>query len=53
MIMMPKYHMDTRLNVLREFDHAPSKLFIALGFDEDNQMKKFDAEEEVMIPRMN
>lgn len=50
-IIMPKYHMDTRLKVLREFNPPPSKIFIALGFDEEADMKRYDPEEHENIPR--
>lgn len=43
--------MDTRLKVLKEVNPPPSKLFIALGFDEDKDMKRYDPEESDIIPR--
>jgi hypothetical protein len=39
-VLMPKYKLDERLNVYKEFDPPPSNMFIGLGWDEDNTTKR-------------
>ena len=39
-VVMPKYRLDERLNVEKEFDQPPSDLFIALGWDEDSKTQR-------------
>lgn len=35
-ILMPKYKLDERLNVEKEFDKPPEDMFMPLGWDEDS-----------------
>lgn len=37
---MPKYELDTRLNVYREVNPPPESLFIGLGWDETPESKQ-------------
>jgi len=39
-ILMPKYKLDERLNVYKEYDPPPANMFIGLGWDEDNTTKR-------------
>ena len=40
MIVMPKYKLDKRLKVMKEVDAPSDKLFIGLGWDEDDKTKR-------------
>lgn len=40
MIVMPKYQLDKRLKVMKEVDAPSDKLFIGLGWDEDDKTKR-------------
>lgn len=51
MILMAKYKTDERLNVLKEFDFPPSKIFVSLGADEDKDMFEHDPENPEQIPK--
>lgn len=35
-VLKPKYKIDERLNVYKEYDIPPDNMFIGLGWDEDN-----------------
>jgi len=35
-VLKPKYKIDERLNVYKEYDVPPANMFIGLGWDEDN-----------------
>jgi hypothetical protein len=39
-VLMPKYKIDERLNVYKEYDAPPDNMFIGLGWDEDNTTKR-------------
>jgi len=40
MIVMPKYKMDERLKVDREYGAPPKTLYIGLGWDENAETKR-------------
>ena len=39
-IVMPEYAMDQRLKVMREVNHPSDKIFIGLGYDDDDTTKR-------------